>query len=76
MLLLEARADLARKDGYSAMAVHWAAGADNQAGVRILKEKGSSTSALNILGLEAIHMAAAGGHVNRWSSWISQGLRV
>eukprot|EP00439_Symbiodinium_sp_Y106_P031932 s6283_g3.t2 len=63
MLLLEARADLARKDGYSAMAVHWAAGADNQAGVRILKEKGSSTSALNILGLEAIHMAAAGGHV-------------
>ncbi|CAE7428458.1 unnamed protein product [Symbiodinium necroappetens] len=64
MLLLEARADLARKDGYSAMAVHWAAGADNQGAVRILKERGSSMSALNILGLEPIHMAVAGGHVH------------
>eukprot|EP00913_Durusdinium_trenchii_P026006 g24400.t1 len=37
-LLLEAHADCSRKDGYGAMASHWAAVGPNPAGLRILKD--------------------------------------
>ncbi|CAK9083864.1 unnamed protein product [Durusdinium trenchii] len=62
-LLLEAHADCSRKDGYGAMASHWAAVGPNPAGLRILKDQQARTlMSPNILGLAPIDMAAAGGH--------------
>jgi ankyrin repeat protein len=61
--LLKSGADVNRREGDGATALHWAAHADSTDLVRLLLDAGASPAVANDLGVTPLHLAASNGNV-------------
>ena len=63
-MLLNCRADVHAKDGFSATALQWAAFSNNVEGVKVLCAAGCDPTAVNVIGHSPFTVAGAAGNVD------------